>query len=355
MTKTLKKTLAIVVALALCLSAFMGCFSVSAVDTNKVTVIGPEAAVAVNTETVDVKVNITAAEFAAALLVIDFGCEKMVKQSVICGKLSGYEFKMNNDTDLNKKISCMLFDKDDYLKVLCLGSNGNSVINKSKILDYINSLNKDRENKRQVIENNKLEEKKTTKDEFKERENLIEKNDMDKTVEDVGSENKELKLEECIEKSATKDVVCGVRDVDEIASMAVKESLFDSDLSEVEKEISNSIIDGGESFFEMIEEQIDELFAKYPLEENLAEVVPNSKWVKVNYDDNSKGYVVGLIYELETIKYVAYGVPAKFGETVPSSLEDCSQWISKEINNSDGDGYFVMFQDAITGESVIIK
>lgn len=68
--KTLKKSLAIVIALALCLSAFMGCFSVGAVDANGVSITtvidGDTAIVDFNLEAVD------ADAFTVALFDIEF-------------------------------------------------------------------------------------------------------------------------------------------------------------------------------------------------------------------------------------------------------------------------------------------
>ena len=81
MTKTLKKTLAIVVALALCLSAFMGCFSVSA-EGNTVTVTGDEITVGDTTAEVEIDIAVPTG-FAAAILEVDFTGLKIAGRTVI--------------------------------------------------------------------------------------------------------------------------------------------------------------------------------------------------------------------------------------------------------------------------------
>ena len=49
---------------------------------------------------------------------------------------------------------------------------------------------------------------------------------------------------------------------------------------------------------------------------------------------------------------MAYGLPGVGTDNVPEGLEGYSQWIPLDSNNPNGDGYFVMFQDANTGESI---
>ena len=98
----------------------------------------------------------------------------------------------------------------------------------------------------------------------------------------------------------------------------------------------------------MISEQIDELFENNPREEVLEKIIPKSKWVKVVFEENQKTYVVGLIYDLGVLKYVSYGVPGTIDNNPLTNLEDYSQWLPIDENN----GYWIMFQDAQTGESV---
>lgn len=175
------------------------------------------------------------------------------------------------------------------------------------------------------------------KDKIGENDSIDEKNNINQDVVDTAKVAGRVDVYKC-------------RDTDDIAGVT---ALFEEDDSEVEKTISATIASKGEpNFFEMISDQIDELFAKYPEESRLGAIVPNSKWVKVNFEEGSRTYVIGLIYDNETIKYVSYGVPGKKDDEVPDTIDDYYQWIPIDPNNLDGDGYFVMYQDAETGETI---
>ena len=73
------------------------------------------------------------------------------------------------------------------------------------------------------------------------------------------------------------------------------------------------------NFYLEIKEQLDVLFSRYPEETFLNEVIPNSRWIKVDYDDSGEYYVIGLIYQNDKIKFISYGVPGQFEVAPPSS------------------------------------
>lgn len=106
-------------------------------------------------------------------------------------------------------------------------------------------------------------------------------------------------------------------------------------------------------FFDRLKPQIDKLFEKNPIEDNLQKLIPNSKWVKVEYEDDGDFYVFGLLYdEKENVKYVCYGVPAVFEEEAPKELSGYPIWLPLDKENSNGFGYWLTYQDAMTGEPV---
>lgn len=107
-----------------------------------------------------------------------------------------------------------------------------------------------------------------------------------------------------------------------------------------------------ESFFDGIKEQIDTLFQKYPAEDFLSEIIPNSKWVKVDYEEKGEYYVLGLIYEDDIIKYVCYGVPGMWEEEAPADLNGFCQWLPLDSNRPQEYGYWITYQNAESGESV---
>lgn len=120
-----------------------------------------------------------------------------------------------------------------------------------------------------------------------------------------------------------------------------------------EKEKSEVNIDEEkENFFFRLKPQIDKLFENNPIEKNLEEMIPASKWVKVEYEDDGDFYVFGLLYEGEKIKYVCYGVPAIYEDEPPQELTGYPIFLPLDKNNLKGFGYWLTYQDAETGEPV---
>ena len=110
-----------------------------------------------------------------------------------------------------------------------------------------------------------------------------------------------------------------------------------------------------ETFYDEIKEQIDTLFKKYPEEEILKELIPDSKWTKIDYENNGEHYVVGLLYEQGKVKYVCYGVPGVYGMEPPKELKGFCQWLPIDSQKEKGFGYWITYQDAETGENVVIE
>lgn len=106
-------------------------------------------------------------------------------------------------------------------------------------------------------------------------------------------------------------------------------------------------------FFNRLKPQIDRLFSSNPAEENLQQLIPSSKWVKVDYEDDGDFFVFGLLYdEKGNVKYVCYGVPAVFDEQPPEELSGYPIWLPLDEKNENGFGYWLTYQDADTGEPV---
>lgn len=112
-------------------------------------------------------------------------------------------------------------------------------------------------------------------------------------------------------------------------------------LPESEKEIP--VIES--DFFEEVAAQLKVLMNDYPHNETLEKLIPDSRWVKIPME-NGGHYVVGTISDL----YIVYGVPGKY-DRPPEELKDCS-WLP--LGEPDGEGYWVLFQDASTGKSIAV-
>ncbi|MCL2860803.1 MAG: hypothetical protein FWE22_00105 [Firmicutes bacterium] len=103
-------------------------------------------------------------------------------------------------------------------------------------------------------------------------------------------------------------------------------------------------------FYEMIKDQLDEMFKNNPPYEPLAALMPQTKWVRIEYDDKDKFYVVGLVGEKPD--YICYGVPAKYSQDAPEELDGFAQWMPLNPKVPEDEGFWLMFQDAESGESV---
>jgi len=260
---------------------------------------------------------------------------RVYKQNIVCSQSKGYDFKMDKDFDLNGKIGRVLLKKEiEKYEPFIWGVNGDIVGYKSIIMQQM-----DIKNKHQVNELSKSDKQITELGQNKD-------NVENKIVEDVKQEKDVYE-----NKDETYQILSvGVRDGEGVEQLS-QENLFEADDCEIEATINENFREDAVDFFDMISEQIDALFNNYPREEALENLIPNSRWVKVDYENNGKIYVVGLVYEMEILKYVAYGVPAE-NMDLENELAGYGQWISLNPLQENSNGYWVIFQDAITGDNV---
>lgn len=104
-------------------------------------------------------------------------------------------------------------------------------------------------------------------------------------------------------------------------------------------------------YYASVKEELDRIFAEYPEEDCLKATIPDSSWVKVDYKSNY--YLVGIVREKKQPRYICYGVPAKYSPTPPKELAGYCTFIPLSIFEMKGDGFWMLFQDAKTGECVI--
>ena len=109
------------------------------------------------------------------------------------------------------------------------------------------------------------------------------------------------------------------------------------------------------NFYERINPQIEKMFANNKSEEILNEILPNSKFCKVEFEDGSGYYVFGIIYEDGIPKYLCYGLPAQKNSEPPKEVSNLYQWLPIDATDETGDGYYMMYQDAATGKNVSVE
>ena len=107
-------------------------------------------------------------------------------------------------------------------------------------------------------------------------------------------------------------------------------------------------------YYLTVKEELNDVFSKFPPDKGLNAFFADSRWARVKYASD-KYYVVGLVKENGKEKYICYGVPATYSPTPPETLKDCATFIPLSIFDLKGDGYWMMFQDAISGDCIRLK
>lgn len=105
------------------------------------------------------------------------------------------------------------------------------------------------------------------------------------------------------------------------------------------------------SFYESVKDQLDRLFEKNERFEKLERLLPDSRWLKVSYDGSGKYYLIGTLGT--PVRYLCYGVPGDYSPTPPSDLVGYCQWLAEDPNDPAGKGFWLMYQDGVTGKSVL--
>ena len=106
----------------------------------------------------------------------------------------------------------------------------------------------------------------------------------------------------------------------------------------------------GQAYYNQIREELEDLFERFERADDLKRALPESEWVRV---DDAGGCLVGVVYENLEVKYIAYALPAN-GKTPPEEISDAC-FVPVQPLSEESEGYFVLFQDAATGEVVKIS
>lgn len=111
---------------------------------------------------------------------------------------------------------------------------------------------------------------------------------------------------------------------------------------------------GSARYYDSVKGELDELFEKYPSEDNLQRAVEDSRWVKIEFAPQ-KYYTVGLMFEKGKPRYICYGVPAANKSEPPAALKGFCSYLPLSLFDLRGKGYWMMYQDADTGRCVEIS
>ncbi len=243
-----------------------------------------------------------------------------------------YEFRAEVDGNL-EEFTCALVNsvRGEIVPLLIGSSDGKASSSQEEAL--ASSLG--------VLDKSKLSEVKEELDK-----NGIElEEDIEKTVDEA------LKCENCM--------LCPYKDAfyENEVSVASEEAKPEEPKEKPEPDGQNEpeSIQHENKFYSKVKNQLDDLFKKHDPEEVLAEIIPNSKWIKIDYDGGDSYYVVGLIYEDEKVKYICYGIPGLWSKECPEELDGYAQWLPLDEENAFGEGYWISYQDAENGDNVEIE
>ena len=170
------------------------------------------------------------------------------------------------------------------------------------------------------------------------------------SVEIIASSDDKINFQNNIIHSLEKELIRGLK------SLSTEEGNEHEtiDNTSLDKNVLNNNLNQDEKlqFLNDIVYQLDEMLLQYPANETLDNIIPNSKFVSVEGDNP---YVLGAIYEDNVLKYIAYGVFAKYNSTPPSDLGNHYQWLPLNPHDVLSDGYFMIYQNALTGSIVEIN
>jgi hypothetical protein len=125
------------------------------------------------------------------------------------------------------------------------------------------------------------------------------------------------------------------------------EENFDGDVEDINEKNDD---DKEKTFYEQIKPSLDDLFKTYPKDEFLMQKIENSYFVKVDYEEGSKPYSIGVIKnDSGEVELVCYAILSEYSKNATFS-SDFTEWLPLDDNSNKG--YYLMYQLSSTGESV---
>ena len=288
--------------------------------------------------------------------------DKIIKQNIKFND-NVYNFILNQNLDLEKSVGCVLMNvTDTSISPIIWGSEKSEnyktqIVSKMKAsienLSFPSNCSSKKPSTAQLDNQEIIPNSQKTNLENSSQQNLNEQA-FSKIMGKTTDYTEQLSMDTEIMSKIPKDS----HEVAQTASMA---DLFENSDDEINRQIDSELnkIPNENSkehkFYSMIADQLEELFDKYPREIGLQNLVENSRWVKITDEDNDRNYVVGIIYLDNDIKYICYGVPGSYYSEPPRELKNYSQWLPSDATNPYENGYWVMYQDADTGENVMVN
>lgn len=257
---------------------------------------------------------------------------------VYCEKADNNKIYFPTRFDLNLPMQAIVFDSQN---IICKGSNSGQSMSYNgfftKALEMIDSRNFQEPND-VIDETNTIDKEDNKNKQDNDNQQLTDKADSEVT------KTNDMVMTDTVQKTNNNNSVehqpkeFGERIVDNSEQIPISN----------DKENASGSNNSGKIFFEQISEQMQELFDTYPQEKELELIIPQSRWVRVPTDDRSY-YVVGVVFDKESPQFICYGVPDKNNNKPPQCKMQARQWLELEKG---GRGYWMMYQDAISGQTL---
>lgn len=104
-------------------------------------------------------------------------------------------------------------------------------------------------------------------------------------------------------------------------------------------------------FYEKIWHKLEEMFDIYQHDSVLEDLVYDSAWIRIPYEDDGY-YVVGVISDDGKPVFICYGIPQDKMTRPDKEIEDSCEWLPIDKSDVSGRGYWLVYQDAMTGENI---
>jgi hypothetical protein len=104
-------------------------------------------------------------------------------------------------------------------------------------------------------------------------------------------------------------------------------------------------------FYGKVKDKLKRLFEENERDEELCNLIPDSQFVKIYYD-RDKYYSVGLVRENGEPSYLCYCVPQERASEPPEEFEGLCRWFPRDIENPEGAGYWILFQNLSDGNYI---
>lgn len=104
-------------------------------------------------------------------------------------------------------------------------------------------------------------------------------------------------------------------------------------------------------FYEKIWHKIEEMFDIYQHDSVLEDLVYDSAWIRIPYEDDGY-YVIGVISDDGKPVFICYGIPQEKMTRPDKEIEDSCEWLPIDKADVSGRGYWLVYQDAMTGENI---